>query len=430
MLDPAAVHHAVARFERIGESLAGDTRGERMMLCQIAYHRMRRSQDAALAAQLARRALGGGRLIADRGVVPYELVGPSMTLTCADELDDADAMHDEAATSARKHGSEHAYSWVCSARGTVAYRRGAVGEAVSEMRVALEVTLRSGLLLGSAYNSGVLITALLETGQLDEAQACLEDIGLDRAFIPPPAPFQILLAARGRLRLAQADIDAGIADLEECGRRTAAFGARNPLLYPWREALALALRERGELDGARALAAEELVAARSWSTPGTLGSAERLVALLSDDGEAMIAGLGRAVELLAASPARLEHARALADLGAAQRRTNRRSEARETLREALDMAQRCGATVLAEQARNDLLATGARPRRLQLRGVDSLTASERRIADLAANGLSNPAIAQSLFVTRKTVETHLGRAYSKLDIRSRKELPAALAAGD
>ncbi len=205
---------------------------------------------------------------------------------------------------------------------------------------------------------------------------------------------------------------------------------RHPLLYAWREALALALRERGELEAARALAAEELATARSWGTPDTLGSGERLVALLSEDGGAMIAGLGRAVALLAASPARLEHARALADLGAAQRRANRRSEARETLREALDMAQRSGATVLAEQARNDLLATGARPRRLQLRGVESLTASERRIADLAAGGLSNPAIAQSLFVTRKTVETHLGRAYSKLDIRSRQELPAALATVD
>lgn len=430
MLDPAAVRHAVVRFERVGEQLAGATRGERMMLCQVAYHRMWRSQDAGRAAALALRALGGGRLIADRGVVPYELTGPAMALICADALDDAAAMLDEAATNARRHGSEHAYSWVCSARGMLAYRRGAVAEAQSEMRVALEVTLRSGLLLGSAFNSGVLIAALMETGQLDEAQACLEDIGLDRAFIPPPAPFQILLAARGRLRLAQGDSAAGTADLEECGRRTAVFGASNPVLYPWRVALAQALRERGELESARTLAAEELGAARAWRTPGTLGSAERLVALLSDDSDVMIAGLGRAADLLAASPARLEHARALADLGAAQRRANRRSEARETLREALDLAQRCGATVLAEQARNDLLATGARPRRLQLRGVDSLTASERRIADLAAGGLSNPEIAQSLFVTRKTVETHLGRAYSKLDIRSRKELAAALAAVD
>ncbi len=139
----------------------------------------------------------------------------------------------------------------------------------------------------------------------------------------------------------------------------------------------------------------------------------------------MIAGLGRAVGLLAASPARLEHARALTDLGAAQRRANRRADARETLREALEMARRCGATVVAERAHGELLATGARPRRVQLTGVDSLTASERRIAVMASEGLSNPAIAQALFVTRKTVETHLGHVYSKLGIGSRGALPAA-----
>ncbi len=140
----------------------------------------------------------------------------------------------------------------------------------------------------------------------------------------------------------------------------------------------------------------------------------------------MIAGLGRAVELLAASPARLEHARALADLGAAQRRANRPAEARETLRSALDMARRCGATALAERAHGELLATGARPRRIYLRGVDSLTASERRVAAMAAEGWSNPEIAQALFVTRKTVETHLGHVYTKLGIGSRGELAPAL----
>jgi DNA-binding CsgD family transcriptional regulator len=60
-------------------------------------------------------------------------------------------------------------------------------------------------------------------------------------------------------------------------------------------------------------------------------------------------------------------------------------------------------------------------------GVDSLTASERKVAQLAADGLSNPEIAQALFVTRKTVEKHLGNVYMKLDVGSRSELPPALA---
>jgi DNA-binding CsgD family transcriptional regulator len=79
-----------------------------------------------------------------------------------------------------------------------------------------------------------------------------------------------------------------------------------------------------------------------------------------------------------------------------------------------------------ERAREELAATGARPRRIMLVGVDALTASERRVAQLAADGLTNVAIAQALFVTQKTVESHLRSSYQKLAIGSRKELDIAL----
>ena len=92
----------------------------------------------------------------------------------------------------------------------------------------------------------------------------------------------------------------------------------------------------------------------------------------------------------------------------------------------MDLAHHCGARPLAERARQELLACGARPRRLVLSGVESLTVSERRVAEMAAGGKSNPEIAQALFVTRKTVEAHLAQAYRKLDIGSREQLPAAL----
>ncbi len=190
-----------------------------MMLCQLAYHRTLRSEDAVQAVALAQRALGEGRLIAERGVVPYELIGPLTALICADELDAAAAVLDDAVASARRHGSEHAFSFVCSQRAALAYRRGSIGEAESEARVALDATLRSGLFLGSAVNTGYLVLALIEQGRLDEAEASLHEIGLADAYIPPPAPFNILLGARGRLRLARGDLAAGLADLEECGRR-------------------------------------------------------------------------------------------------------------------------------------------------------------------------------------------------------------------
>jgi DNA-binding CsgD family transcriptional regulator len=125
----------------------------------------------------------------------------------------------------------------------------------------------------------------------------------------------------------------------------------------------------------------------------------------------------------------LERARALTDLGAMLRRRNRRSEARELLRDALDAARRCGAKRLVEQAETELRATGARPRRLVLSGLDSLTASERRIAELAGRGLTNREIAQTLFVTARTVEGHLTSIFRKLQLDSRNELPTALAGG-
>jgi hypothetical protein len=116
-----------------------------------------------------------------------------------------------------------------------------------------------------------------------------------------------------------------------------------------------------------------------------------------------IALLQEAVDVLEGSPCRLELAHALLKLGGALRRTRHKVQAREHLRRALHLTHRCGAMSLANRARQELAATGARPRGAILAGVESLTASERRAADLAARDLSNPEIVQQLFVTRKTV---------------------------
>jgi DNA-binding CsgD family transcriptional regulator len=165
-----------------------------------------------------------------------------------------------------------------------------------------------------------------------------------------------------------------------------------------------------------------------WGTPRAVGMALHASGLV-EGGERGLELLGEAVAVLEPSPARLEYARSLTDFGAALRRANRRAAARDPLRQALDIADACGARPLAERARQELRAAGGRPRRPRMSGVEALTASERRIAGMAADGLSNPEIAQALFVTKKTVEAHLGGAYRKLGIRSRTQLPAALAKG-
>ena len=130
--------------------------------------------------------------------------------------------------------------------------------------------------------------------------------------------------------------------------------------------------------------------------------------------------------MLAASDLQLAHARALIDLGAALRRGGHRRDARGPLREGLDLANRCGSVIETDRAMDELRAAGARPRRPAVRGVDSLSAQERRVASMATEGLSNREIAEALFLTRRTVEMHLTGAYRKLGVSGRGELAAVL----
>jgi DNA-binding NarL/FixJ family response regulator len=122
----------------------------------------------------------------------------------------------------------------------------------------------------------------------------------------------------------------------------------------------------------------------------------------------------------------LARARAHAELGAALRRAGRTAEARESLRVALDLAHRHGATVLEERTLVELRAAGARPRRRVISGPGALTRSERRISELAAAGRMNREIADTLVVTLATVEYHLRNVYRKLGITSRTQLAKAL----
>jgi DNA-binding CsgD family transcriptional regulator len=217
-----------------------------------------------------------------------------------------------------------------------------------------------------------------------------------------------------------------VAELLDEGKYHESVGHRNPAFMAWRSPAALALLQLGEQHEARSLAREELELARAWGAPRAIGAALRAAGLI-EGGEHGLALLEEAVQTVADSPAKLEHAKARTELGSALRRANRRSQAREHLRHAVELATICGATHLAARAERELLATGARPRRIALSGVESLTPSERRVAELAASGPTNREIAQALFVTQRTIEVHLTSIYRKLGISSRSQLAAALA---
>jgi DNA-binding CsgD family transcriptional regulator len=224
----------------------------------------------------------------------------------------------------------------------------------------------------------------------------------------------MLIEARGRLRLAHGARQAAVEDLREAGRTASAlrFG---PVISGWRSALALALVGEAP-DEALALAEEELSLARASGLARPVGAALRTTGLVSARQELGLQYLRESVAVLEHGPSRLEHARSLVALGGALRRGNRARDARSMLSAGLDLAIVCGAQRLTEEAQQELLAAGGRRRRRAEQGVESLTASELRVARLAANGLSNVEIAQSLFVSVKTVETHLAHVYGKFGL--------------
>jgi DNA-binding CsgD family transcriptional regulator len=233
------------------------------------------------------------------------------------------------------------------------------------------------------------------------------------------------VASRARLDLVRGRWQPALDGFHHCDRTTAAFGGRNPAIYPWRSGAALAAMHLGDPDQARELVADELRDARRWGAPRAIGIALRTHGLI-EGGDAGIELLSESAAELRRSPSPVEEARTLIDLGAALRRGGRRRDAREPLTRGLDVARRCQAHGLAERAQEELRAAGARPRRLDLTGAEALTPMERRTAGLAADGLSNREVAQSLFLTVRTVEMHLTNAYRKLGISSRRELGGAL----
>jgi DNA-binding CsgD family transcriptional regulator len=227
------------------------------------------------------------------------------------------------------------------------------------------------------------------------------------------------LDSRGRLGCFLGRFQEGLRDFLSCRDALDARGGRDsPGVVPWRSNAAVAYARLGDAEQARALASEDLRLARACGAPRAIGIALRALGLAEGSADHLRA----AVSVLERSEARLELARALIDLGAALRRTRQRERSREPLRRGLDLAHRCGAHALADRAHAELLAAGARPRRRVLSGLDALTASERRVAELAGQGLSNRQIAQSLFISMKTVAVHLTHTYQKLGVAGRADL--------
>ena len=386
-------------------------------------------EPATAGAELAIRSLTAGREVLAR--VPRRpwfsqanwFGQTAVTLLVAERYDQLRPLLDETIAEARASGDSGMLAIGLAVRGWLALRLGDLTAAEVDTRTALAAPELRTPMLFRVLNGGVLAHVLFEQGELSGAEEVL--VPLEGEIEKNSLTAAVLRLARGRLRVAQGRIDEGLADFLGVGRLATRAHVTCPGYLAWRSEAALAYLALGEHEAARRLADEELELARIYGAPRVLGLAKHAAGLVLG-GDQGVSLLREAVDALERSNARLERARALTDLGAMLRRRNRRTEARELLREALDAAHRIGARPLAERAETELRASGGRPRRTVLSGIDSLTASERRIAELAGQGLSNREIAQTLFVTNRTVEGHLTNVFRKLRLDSRTKLNAAL----
>ena len=347
------------------------------------------------------------------------------TMITAERFQEVDGALPAMAEAATRGGSARGLIAVYSSLGFCKLRLGALPEADGAARVALRI-LQEGDFTPGLGVAAIAAEVAIEAGELDEAQALLELI--------PPGPAGVLSvlapAASGRLSLARGDGQHALTCFQAC---LAMFGAdvwgieiRDVGYLHARSGAAQAWLLLGDRDQARTLAEAELADARVSGGRRALGIALR-VAGLATGGADGLERLSASVDVLRESPALLERAKSIAELGAALRRSGQRAAARPLLAEALDLAAGCGARPLASRLHAELAAAGGRPRRERRHGLDALTPSELRVARLAAGGQTNRQIAHGLYVTLKTVETHLAHVYAKLGISHRGELPAALA---
>ena len=400
----------------------GEPPADPMLLAHIVLELALRGEPRPAVLELARRATHEDPLI-DAGSHGMPMGIIVQALCIVDEQTAAEQIADAALAVARARGGFFATSLASYHRAIPRYYRGALADALADLDQALAPT-QEGWTTGQSWPQALTVHCRLERGELDDATEMLAAIVTRPESMDEP----IVRFATARVAMARRDPAAALADATAAGRILAGdFAIDRPAFVAWRRTAALAAAALGQSDRARALAGEQLEIARSLGIPRGVAIALRTAAAV-EDGGSRIALLSEAAEVIGPSQSRLERAHVLAELGAALRRAGRRADAQPPLRRALQAADAMGVAPLARAAREELRATGARPRRAAFTGADSLTPAELRVARLAAQGLSNAQIAQDLFVTLKTVQTHLARTYRKLDITSRRELERALGA--
>ena len=377
-----------------------------------------RGHDRNRAVALADQFLLSGELAAASAIVlPFAL----LPLFYADRLD----LVERHLTDAEREGRPLLATEVGTLRAQVALRRGSLANAETHARAVLADVARGLPAPVTFHHLGTMIEVLLARGEDDEASAMLSEARL-LYQLPEEWRCHHLLVARGRLRIARGDLHAGLGDLLAAGQRLISMGVVNPAVSWWDTESVLALVQLGHTAQAATLAKTQLSITREWAAQVAVGRSLRMLGSAESDPAVRLKIMKDAADILTESGAELELGTTLFDLGRAQVLTGQQQEARESLRRGLDLAQRCGAAVLAEKAHAELVKSGARPRRRAQSGRDALTPTEERIARMVAERKTNREIAQELFVSLRTIELHLTNIYRKLRIAGRSGLAVAM----
>ncbi len=381
------------------------------------------SGSAAEAGEMARRAWCDGELLRQTGADQPFVHSVALAVAVAGDIELLDTLGSALTAAATQTGSLLSRliavvwpAWVCEARGDLAG-----SEAYA--RECIELSARAGIPIATSVPVVVLANASLACSGPEAAAKALE-------LVPPVArnpdlittPMYWLARAAVNCELGRhAQVLADVREVERWQRR---WPAEKGGWTFWEPFAAEAHLSRGDREQAREVAVAGLHRARAFGARRPVVNALRALALTcpADERESCLTEAIELAELggCGADGARLRLLRAAGRSG---------SEARDDLQDALAICDQTGAGHIGSQVLGALAELGARPRRAAVSGIRSLTPAERRVVDLAGSGATNRVIAETLFLTEKTVETHLTHAYRKLGVRSRAQLAGVLQAG-
>jgi DNA-binding CsgD family transcriptional regulator len=387
----------------------------------LVWHSYRRSAelgDPAGGMELARRAVAATPALPGRMLDFLHNVA-AVAFMAGERDAEAKAVYTRLIDAARSDGSPSLVASFLSARSVAQLHLGDVGAAEADATEALDLQREvTGAEAVRGVSTAVAVLAGIELDRpLAELRALMAAVEPDLDLLPDNQ----LVVAQGALHLAAGEPEAALERFRAAGQDVPGWGRDCPTLVPWRSGAALALAELGRNEEAEALAAEESELARAAGLHGAQGAALRVLGRVGDP-TLRRSRLEAAVLALESGPSPLALARGLVDLGAEARRAGDRLAARKLLERAHELASTCGSVAVAAGARAELRSSGHRVAASASAGVGALTPSERRVADLAAAGHTNRDIAQKLFLSTKTVETHLSSVFRKLDISSRRLL--------